>query len=409
MALKQGDLKKDYVFNTLGVSINAFLSLFLLIVVARVNGITDTGVFSFCYAYATVFFTIGYYGGRIYQVSDTGGQNTNAAYLLQKFITCTIMLALAGGFVLINGYDAGKAAVLLVLVLFKYCEAVSDVLYGAMQRSGKLYLSGISLTMKGLLAIIVFLAIDVRTGDMVKASLGIFAVNLLVMACYDLPNFKRYREKQAPKPLREELANAWGLMGKTVYVFLLSFFGQMLVNIPRYVVDIYHEEMQGYFGIVIMPASAVALFGIFVLQPQVVPLTQRLERGDKEGFRRDVRRLVGISVIFGLVATAAAYALGAPVLTLIYDVDMSSYRLDIAIIVLGGTVNVVVMLLSNVLVIMRKFAVQMFLFGGALALNAVLCYALVIPYVVLGGALVYLIVNVLQGAGYLFAYRSISR
>ena len=43
----KNNLKKNVIWNTLGLTFNSFNSLFFLIIINRINGIDDGGIFSF--------------------------------------------------------------------------------------------------------------------------------------------------------------------------------------------------------------------------------------------------------------------------------------------------------------------------------------------------------------------------
>ena len=68
--------RKNTIWNIIGTTINAFSSLFFMIIVTRVNGVFDAGIFTFAFSTATMFNIIGVYAGRIYQVTDNDN-NTN--------------------------------------------------------------------------------------------------------------------------------------------------------------------------------------------------------------------------------------------------------------------------------------------------------------------------------------------
>ena len=65
------NVKKDYFWNTLGTSLFSFNSLFLMIVVTRLNSLPDAGIFSFAYATAGIINYFALYSGRTYQISNT--------------------------------------------------------------------------------------------------------------------------------------------------------------------------------------------------------------------------------------------------------------------------------------------------------------------------------------------------
>ena len=66
--------KKNVIWSTIGISCNVFISLFFLIITARINTIKDVGIFSFAFSIANTMYVLGSFGGRVYQVTDTEGE-----------------------------------------------------------------------------------------------------------------------------------------------------------------------------------------------------------------------------------------------------------------------------------------------------------------------------------------------
>jgi O-antigen/teichoic acid export membrane protein len=371
-----------------------------------VNGILDAGVFSFCFSYSVVFYTIGYYGGRIYQVSDAENEYPPKSYIRLKFVTSAVMFLVAIAFVLANSYSIEKASLLIALVAFKICEAICDAIYGVIQKCGRLYIAGYSMTLKGAIGFALFLAIDVATKNILFASIGLVAVNLIIILIYDVRKMRGLGPKDTS---HTDIRGLLMLMKSMFSVFLLAFLSNLIINVPRYFIDVFHEDAQGYFGIVVMPATAVALFGMFILQPRVVTLSEMLAKGDYTTFNRVIFRLISVALAVGVFGTVAAYFLGAPILTLIYGVDLYPYKWDIALIVLGGVANVIIMIFSSALVIMRKFPVQVVLYVTTVIIITILSVMFVNSLVVMGGVISYLIANTLQCISYAVAYRLILR
>ena len=63
--------KKNFLWNTIGSGFNSFNSLFFMIIVTRINGIKDAGIFSLCFATASMLYIIAIYSGRTYQITET--------------------------------------------------------------------------------------------------------------------------------------------------------------------------------------------------------------------------------------------------------------------------------------------------------------------------------------------------
>ena len=49
---------KNFIWNSIGTGFNSFNSLFFLILVTRINGLVEAGIFSIAYATSTILYTI---------------------------------------------------------------------------------------------------------------------------------------------------------------------------------------------------------------------------------------------------------------------------------------------------------------------------------------------------------------
>ena len=132
---KQSITKKNFLWNFIGSTLNGFNSLFFMIIITRVNGVDDAGRYTLLFSLACLFYMIGGYAGRTYQVSDKTKINSDDDYIGQRYITCSLMLIVALIYCLIMHYDVTNILLLLVLTLLKSFEAYSDILYGIMEGS----------------------------------------------------------------------------------------------------------------------------------------------------------------------------------------------------------------------------------------------------------------------------------
>lgn len=399
--------RKDYLWNTVGTSANAFISLLLLIAVTRINGIFESGVFSFCFSYAILFFTIGLYGGRIYQVSDVRGEFKNRTYILLKLITSAAMLITALIFIFVNGYDRERTLLLLSLVAYKILDAIADPLYGVMQRKGCLYFAGISMTLKAVVGFAAFLAVDIATKDILLASICLLASNALFIAFYDIPHTRRL--EKIGWLIYDDMKHSIVLLRTSIYIFLFALLTNLLINIPRYFVDVHHPGDLGWFGIVIMPATLLNLFVTFVIQPKLVSLSERFAAAEYESFNKTVTKLILVSLGFGVIAILATWLIGCPVLSFIYAVDLYPYRFGLTLVVFAGTINTMTMIYSNILSIMRRFKIQLINYLAAAASIFVAGAFLIENDSVDGAIMAFVIANVVQAVLFFFSYQAVFR
>ncbi len=72
---------KNFIWNLVRTCLNSFNSLFFLIIVTRINGIHDAGIFSIAYSTALILYTIGLYSGRLCQVTDIENKVKDKDYI----------------------------------------------------------------------------------------------------------------------------------------------------------------------------------------------------------------------------------------------------------------------------------------------------------------------------------------
>ncbi len=399
-------MKKDYLWNTIGVLAQNAISPLLLVIVTRFNGIEDSGVFSFSFSVAIIFWTISMWGGRTYQVSDVKKEFSNKSYLMVRLLLGGVVFLAAVLFCILNQYDATKTGVILALVLFKIIESVADALYGVMQVHDRLYIAGKSLLYKSLAGFVAFVLVDVATNDIFLSSMAIVLSNMIVVACYDIPVTRRLESVgMSLDQLKSYSLSALEIIKRCWPVFIVAFLGAFSLNIPRYFLDIYHQEQIGYFGILAMPVTLVVLLMTFILQPNIIQLSRLLDTSAYQAFAKIVTKLSYFTLLIGLVIFIGAYLIGVQLLHFIFGVDFYEYKGGLMIIIVGAIANAVVAIFINVFVIMRRFKEQFYILLFTNGLLAVISAPVVELYGLLGGVTLFTIINILQVTLFWISYK----
>lgn len=393
----QQDIKKDYIWNTLGVFLQNAISPLLLVAITRINGIFDSGIFSFAFSVAIIFWAVGMWGGRTYQVSDVNQEFSHRSYIMVRLLLAALMMVGAVVFITANQYDVAKSSVIIALVLFKVIESIADVIYGILQTHNRLYIVGKSLSYKAIGGFVAFVVIDLLTKDILLGCAGIVLVNMLVFLCYDLPITRRLENiKMKIGRTKYYMKDAAIIMKRCSPVFAVLFLAMFSLNIPRYFVDLYHEEEIGYFGIITMPVTLVVLLVSFILQPNVVKLSRLYDKKKYIEFNKIVRKLMSITSLVGIAILVAAFVFGIFVLQLLFGVDFSNYKLALMILVVGGIVNALVGILINVLTIIRHIRAQFYVLLLTNILLAIVSAYIIKEQGLLGGVGLFAVTSIAQ-------------
>lgn len=352
-------MNKNVIWNTIGTSANAFLSLFFLIIVTRINGVEDAGIFSFSFSNACILSVVGMYMGRTYQVSYTGKDITDSDYIYSRCFTCVLMILISGIMLFINQYSPEKSIIFMSLTVYKMLEAFSDVIYGIVQKNGCLYMVGKSFFIKAVLSFIVFVIVDMITRNLLISCIGICIVMVAVILFYDMANIKKMNVSRS----RFSKTNIMALFKGGFAICITTLLSNYIVSAAKYAIDMRGmDEFQAIFGIILMPATVLSLLGQFIIHPSLLNLTKAYSKRAFTEMKRIVYRMIGIMVGFGILAVLAAAWLGIPVLEILYGISLDSYRMELILIMAGAIFYGIAFILLSLLTVMRYTVVQMYIY-----------------------------------------------
>ena len=385
-------MKNDILWNSVGTTAWSFLSLFLLIIVTRLNGIVDSGLFSFAFAVAVIMYTVACYGGRAYQVSDYKNSFTADNYISLRLITSLAVLVVTAIFILANGYDWYKSILIFLLVGQRIFDAIADVFYGIMQKNNHLHISGKSLFYKSCLSLICFLFVDLATNDLLLAALTLPIISLLFVLLYDIPKSKNMTSFS----IKLKVNGSNKIIKSTFLPFIIAVMGLIFVNLARYFIDIYHPDLQGYFGIIIMPLSLTILLFSFISTPALLHLSEKYNDRDYKGLNRSIGKIIGILIIITLLICLFMFFYGAAILHILFNLDFSAYTIDIVLVALTGLMVSLTSLFTNIAVIARRLRLTVIVYLFSIVFIISLCIILVEQYQIRGAIVGYIISSTTQ-------------
>ncbi len=388
------NIKKDYFWNTLGVLAQNAISPLLLIVVTRVNGIADSGIFSFAFAVSLMLWALGMWGGRTYQVSDVKAEYSQKSYVMVRLILSIVILVIAICFATVNNYSAQMTWTIVLLTIFKIAESYADVLYGILQANGKLYVSGKSLVIKAVLGFVAFVGIDMIFHDMQLAVISLVLVNFAILLLYDLPYAKRFDGVlPAVSEVRKYISNAFRILRTTVWVFVMFFLAMFTLNIPRYFIEKNAPEEVGYFGIIAMPITLIVLLITFILQPKVRDMAVAYQSRKLKEFHDTTLKILGLAAMVGAFVLAVSAVAGVWLLNLVFGVNFDAYWLPLTIVIVGGLANGLVTVLLNVYVMMRRLRQPVIVLIGTNVVLAIACLLFMREHSLLFGVSAYAVTS----------------
>ena len=395
---KTDDIKRSsYVWNAINAVLSAMQCPVALMFITRISGMNDGGVFSIAFAVANLLLYIGLYGLRRFQASDVNEEFTFADYNGMRFITCGAMViasfvyCLYGTF--FNSYSFEKAAVVFMVCLLKLVQAYTDVIHGNMQQKGRLDVATKSSAVRYVLEVASLAAALIITKDLLSAVCVSVAVSFIIMFLTSVNAGRKYCDSYKPRFGREQIKSL-AIDGFPLFASL--FLNMYISNAPKYAIDAYlTEEIQAVYNIIFMPAFMVMLLSNFIFNP-IVKSYAELWLSDAAEQHRELSRRIRMQMLFILGLTIAGLAVaatfGIPVLGMIFGTDLSAYKTELCIVMIGGGALGYANYFSTVITIIREQKSMIISYGVAAAAAYVLSGMLVKSQGITGAAMLYAVI-----------------
>ncbi|MBR2860343.1 MAG: lipopolysaccharide biosynthesis protein [Clostridia bacterium] len=391
--------KKVFLWNAAGSFTNAMSSVFLLMVVTRVLGPVEGGIFSIAFALAQQLLTVSTFETPTFFVTDTENKISFNVHLAAKIILYVLSIVAAAVIAIVK-YEPYKAAVVVLVCAFKGADSLSGLIGGLLQKNEQLHIAGRSLAVRVAAAFGIFTVSLLLFENLILSSALSLVFSFGWIALYD-GHFAR--KITALKPKWDFMLMLKLLLG-CLPMFLGTFMLNYIINQPKFVIDnILDEVSQNRFGIIFMPSAVISLLGMFIYRPLLTTLTKVWKDRDFGQFLGKIFKISAIIITLTILCTVCAWFLGVPVLSAVYGVDLAGLEANLCLIILGGGMYAIANLIYNGIVIMRHqysmIIAYVLAYGVSLAITAPLVKSLnlmgaSVSYVISTGILATLMLGV---------------
>ena len=400
MKKKTNNDKKNFLWNIIGLSAYSFISFFLLVIVNRCNGTDEAGIFTYAFSICNLFFYVALYFNRTYQISNSKKYPFNS-YLTTRIVTAFLSFIILLFFSIISGFDSYKLIIIMLLMLFRVVDAISDCFYGYIQSKERLYQVGISYFFKSFLGILLFLLVDIYTHNIIISIITLVVVNLIIFVLYDIHCYKKVSEEK----IKLDTSKLKNILFASLAVFIFSFISVYLANLQKYVITYFaSNEIQTIFGILIMPATMLSLIGNYLLNPFITKLNNYKENSNYKDYFKLSMKIIGVIILIGIVGTIFCNYLGIQILNIIYQINLDIYKNMLVLIIIGSIFAALGMILSNLLTILNENKKQVLIYFISSIFSTILCVVLVKKDVIKGATLSYLYGQILNFTLFLILY-----
>ncbi len=317
--------KKDTILNTVGNFAYLGALWLMSVLVVRISGFDDAGYLSLAMTSANIYISLASYTVRLYYAADLDYKFSDNQYILMRVLTTGASFILCVGCTMIAGYSFKKFLVIVIFYIYKCAEMMSDILFGMLQRKGRLYYCGYSMTAKSVLSLAAFCGVLMLTKNLIVTLSVMSVIAILIFAFVDYPLAKKYADEPI-KLKKEDMKPALTLCKICFSIFVVGICFNVIPSLPRLVFErLYSTEALGYYSSI----STITVLISTAVNCVLVPLVPKFTTFYQENRRKNLTLLtfgcIGIICLIGVVCFVGSLVLGKWLLVLLFGEKIIPY------------------------------------------------------------------------------------
>lgn len=396
--------KSNSLLYTVGMMVFSFSSVLLLLVVTRILGKSEAGIFSIGWAICQQMLTIGLFGTRNVQVSDIDDTFRFSDFFSMKIISILMMLigSLIYSFLLHLTLLEIKVSFLLSILMSS--EAFADVFAGYFQKNDKIGIVGLSYIIRVLMYDLLFIiSLFVFRSVTISISIAI-CVSYLWLLVFDFTLIRRTENMFC-----FDLGGLKRVIRSSIAICVSAFLTNYIVNIPKNSIALYlNNTMQTYYNILAMPSFIISLFASVIIVPMYTDIAF-LAYNDMKKFVKKIIKIQGLLIILTATFLVLGELIGVPIINFLYGVDINLYRLEFGILIVSGGFSSLATFYVYIITVFSKSKLLFLVYGLVSILSTLFGNYLVQNLELFGATLNYFISTLLISFSLLFIILRIVR
>ena len=388
--------QSSIIWNSVGGALFAGQPAIILVFISHRMGNNTAGIVTISYAVATIFMSIGKYGIRNFQVTNNQNGYSFGDYFWSRCITIAVSLFIAAGYVAYcyfnKDYSIDKAQIMYEIIILKMIDAFIDVYYGRFQQIGRLDIGSRIMSIHCFsymtcICVMVVMGFNIHVCLLCGICTSILMGIIMIASVYSYLNVKTLRADKS------RIISIHKICFPLCIGLALSFY---VGNIPKYLIDDYmNEEAQAIFGYIMMPVFVVTLLNQFIYQPTIKELGDLWNNNHIKMFKTKILKQCIAVFLMTILIAAVGLLIGLPALSIMYHTNLSKYRAEFEVLLIGGGLYALAYYLNVPITIIQKQQYVAFGYIVALIISMIFGKGIVTGHKILGAALLYLVINII--------------
>jgi O-antigen/teichoic acid export membrane protein len=262
-----------------------------------------------------------------------------------------------------------------------------------MQQKGRLDVATRCSTIRYIIEIVVYCGVLIIIPDLILASSICVIVSFIVMMLTSVNAGRNYTETLKPSFKPESIKR---LFVDGFPLFMSMFLNVYISNSPRYAIDaVLNDEMQAIFSYIFMPAFMIQIVAHFIFNPILTTYAMLWLSKEQSKFNRMmciVKKQCLLVLGLLILALIVASTIGLPILSWMFGVDLSGFKKELCIIMVGGAMLAYSVYFSTIIAIIRVQNSLIVCYGIISVISLMISNRLVAMYGITGAALLYAVI-----------------
>lgn len=352
--MQNKSLFKNLSYNTIGMILYNIALWVLGFFILRILGPVQSGYYSVAMSLGATLYGIALWGLRSYIVSNNE-EFSYADYIVVRLFSIAVSVIILMFYLAFSQYDTYLNIVIILYSLFKFAEALIELLDCFYQKALKMDINAKSMIIRSLLLTIGFYLSLITARSLI---VGLIVMILITIAVLYFYNFKKLKEIDFN--FSGEFKHFKKIVIATFPIMSFEMLSALIVAIPRL-----RYSLIGDIGLLGIYSSiyTIIVFLQLVIQILIVSfapyMARNYQNNETKGFLKKLGLLFAVSIALAIIAEVCVYFLGEFVIGLLYGSEIAPYYSYMYLAIISGTTLGMTWIFSQLFVILKKNYTQL--------------------------------------------------
>jgi len=329
--------QKQITYNTAGSIVSLFCQWLILMIIPKITNFSEAGVFAVALSICSILGIFATFSLNQYQIADQYTKYSESDYRAARITTISLSFGLCLFVVLFFNYTWEQNLVIILYMVYRNLLHYAYLYTATLQIRERLDYVGKCMIVEGIVSLASFTVSYYATNDLV---LSVAVMALLGGGVFLLTVVQGYRREEGRGyPRHGAHRSSISSLLKIGAPLLLSIVAPVVITaLPKLMLQVTDgDEIVGIFSTLSAPTIVIPTLVLSMFAPFIVYFSNISRRGDMSLLRKQYSKMVGLTLLLGVICYALSRFAGGSIFEMIYGHEIAPYVDYFAVMVIGIT------------------------------------------------------------------------